>query len=250
MNIIITSEHRVGSRWLHYLLKDILSMRQSPEIDVSKIKEETPTIREYFETGRIVKFHHATPHDIIKDLEPHDYKIIGVVRNPRDRGVSLAFHNRYHENNPDAFVESTLDSDKEAVNYTISSNSYKDWNNNQLRLMIDGHSTHNYFENGPTNLKVPYIWTSYEWMLSDTKKEITTILNFLNINYNEEVVEDLVIAHSFKNKSGREPGEEDREDNWRRKGMMLDWINWFNPQMLKETRQNQNEYWTRLIRNS
>jgi len=96
MNLIITSEHRVGSRWMHYLLADLYGMMASPEIDADKIIEKKKEVEAYFSNRRIVKFHHAVPGDIVEALPNRNYSIIGIVRNPMDRAVSLAFHNRYH----------------------------------------------------------------------------------------------------------------------------------------------------------
>ncbi|MFX1597291.1 MAG: sulfotransferase domain-containing protein, partial [Promethearchaeota archaeon] len=167
-----------------------------------------------------------------------------VVRNPRDRGVSLAFHNRYHENNPGNFKESKLATDFDAVKFTVMGSSFECWNKNQEYLMWRNHSTHS----DRSDNKLPYIWTSYEWLLSDTYREVKAILDFIGSNASDLRVKQMIKNHSFKSKSARNPGDEDRRNNWRRKGVMLDWINWYDSDMAEHTKDVQEKYWELLIR--
>jgi len=245
MNIIITSEHRCGSRWLHYLLADVLDKNVSPEregtpVGIYKSRHE---VKQFFNTNRIVKYHHGTRESIEGSLKGIDYKIIAMVRNPRDRGVSKAFHDYYHPKH-NYSVKNNVTTDFEAVKWTVNSAPYIDDNWRQLELMKDGYSTRNYTGDSK------YIWTSYEWMKDDAEREVSAILKrfgiILPVVYN---LSDFIERHSFKNKSGREPGQEDRKNNWRRKGKMLDWINWFDNDMRRDTQTIQEEYWKQLIAN-
>lgn len=243
-NIIIASEHRVGSRWLHYLLADILDKKVSPEMDVTRLTKDNSKINERFRNNKIVKFHRARPITIFEKL-PGDYSVIGVVRNPRDRGVSLCFHNRYHETNPDNYKESKFDTDKEAMEYTIlKSHGYKEANKRQRDYMINGYSTRGHFGNS-----INYIWTSYEWMKEDIFREIKTILDFLKIDISPQVIAVNIHRHSFSKKAGRQAGTENREDTWRRKGVNNDWVNWFTPEMERRTQVEQELYCEILNKN-
>lgn len=242
MKIVITSEMRVGSRWLHYLLADLYVMNVSPEVDKGIMDERLPLIRQYMQTGRIAKFHHATQNDILDVVLPIDYKIIGVVRNPRDRVVSKAFHMRYNrEGKPVNF-----DSDLDAVDKCVKEDYFNMANSRQLSMMPDGHSTRlrNNFD-----FQLPYIWTSYEWMKEDIIKEVGLITEFLGVHIPESNIVKVCERHDFKNKSGREIGKEKRNDRWRRKGVIGDWINWFTVEHLELTHEPQIQYWRKLLRN-
>lgn len=240
MKLIITSEHRVGSRWIHYLLADLLGMKTSPEIDVKTLWDDAlvKIIKGRLSNGIIVKFHHATQDDILKTIKPHDYNILGIVRNPRDRLVSLAFHNKYHPYGK--FPEQDFDEDLDAVRFTVlESNAAKGWTENQFNLMERDYSTRN-----KVNFDKPYIWTSYRWLLDDTAGEIEKILSFIGVYVNDrQGFLDVINKHSFKTKSGRRRGKEKRDDYWRRKGVMKDWKNWFDDEMIEATEEVQNKYW-------
>lgn len=243
MNIIITSEHRVGSRWLHYLLADLLDMSVSPEIDAKKASDKLDEIRQRFKDNRIVKFHHATPEGLVESIKPVDYKVIGVVRNPRDRGVSRAFHDFYHPNH-DYKVKSVATNDQEAIKFTILNETYmRDNIRQQDELMLPGYSTNNL-----VNSELPYIWTCYEWMILNNYREVGAIIDFLGLNtsISEEQIYKFVEKHSFKSRSGRKQGTEKRSDTWRRKGIIGDWENWFTEDMVDRTEDIQEEYWARL----
>ena len=246
MNLIITSEHRCGSRWLHYLLADLLDKGVSPERDgtpigVYKSKNE---VKQFFGTGRIAKYHHGTRETIEGGLKHDiDYKIIAMVRNPRDRAVSKAFHDFYHPKH-NYGVKKNATTDFEAVKWTVNSETYMDDNWRQLELMTDNYSTRNYSGDGQ------YIWTSYEWMKDDTAREIDAILKVFGIILPGEYDLDFFVdMHSFKRRAGREPGDEVRTDTWRRKGKMLDWVNWYDSDMCLSTQLIQEEYWKQLIIN-
>lgn len=244
MDFIITSEHRVGSRWMHYLLADLLSKSVSPELDVTRLTRDNKLIKQRLLANKIVKFHRAVPTTIFTKLIG-DYKILGVVRNPRDRGVSLCFHNRYHERNPQNFKESKFGNDDEAMAYTIMrSGTFTEGNKRQLKYMLDGYSTRNRYATA-----LPYIWTSYEWLKEDTLSEVRAILDFLEVDIADSRVKHFVDKHSFKKKAGRPVGKEERENNWRRKGINNDWQNWFTPKMVEHTEYEQERYWEILNRN-
>lgn len=245
MNLIITSEHRVGSRWMHYLLADIYSMSPSPEMDAKKIPSNLDEIEKRFKERRIVKFHHALPEDIFGVI-PGDYKVIGMVRNPRDRAVSFAFHNRYHKNDY-PFPQRDFTTDFEAVQYTVfQDEAYKENTKRQFLLMVPELSTRKFKDWDIENGESRYIWTAYEWMKEDTLEEIRTIVKFIGEDVDDTHVVNTVRKHSFKAKSGRSPGNEDRKNIWRRKGVVGDYLNWFDEGMMYITEEDYATYQEKL----
>ena len=251
MKLIITSEQRVGSRWMHYLFADILRKEPSPEIDGSRFyKGELDAILaltiSYLEEGRIPKFHGIGAIALDRFLKSHgvrDFGILGVVRNPYDRAVSLAFHNRYHKNNT-TFKQKSFDTDEEAVIWTaIEDAGFRKSHTRQVAdLMLPFFSTYsNYYHQGDFN----YVWTTYEWLKENPSGEIQTILRTLFKGQTiprTQLIDQFVNAHDFKQKSGREAGQEKRDDLWRRKGMVGDHVNWFNNACYESLERFQNSY--------
>jgi len=218
-------------------------MKVSGEIDTTKMIIFNEKIKGYFREGRIVKLHHATPKGIIASIKPRNYKIIGVVRNPRDRAVSRTFHRKFNITGED--LEPYFN-DTQAVQYTVmGSEEFKAYTKNQFEFMLDGYATRS-----KTLNKLPYIWTSYEWLLHNTTREVQVICNFLGISHPKKRIQQVVTQNSFETKSNRKPGNEHRKDLWRRKGIMADWVNWFTEDMVRHTAKEQERYWQILMRNS
>lgn len=251
MNLIITSEQRVGSRWMHYLFCDILQKSPSPEIDGHRfyngqLEEILALTKGYLDSGRIPKFHGIGAIALDRFLKQHgvvDFGILGVVRNPYDRAVSLTFHNRYHPKN-NSFKQKEFDTDEEAVIWTATEDSgFRKSHTRQVAdLMLPFYSTFSNFY--PMN-DYNYIWTTYEWLKEDTAGEVQTILRALfrgKTIPRRELIEKFVKSHNFKSKSGREVGEEKRNDLWRRKGVVGDHVNWFTDECYEALEPYQNLY--------
>lgn len=249
--LIITSEQRVGSRWMHRVFADLLSKEVSPEIgagrfyDITKVGGVVSEVKSYLKEGKIPKFHGVgavvLDEFLKKNLEisPYKYLILGIVRNPYDRAVSLAFHNRYHKRA--TFQQKILDTDREAVIWTATTDDgFKESNTRQLSdLMLPDHSTYSREE----DRSFPYIWTTYEWLKASLNQEVLAILSALEVvPPPEELLEDILARHSFKKKSGRKIGEEQRNNLWHRKGINDDYINWFDDSCYEALRRVQYYY--------
>jgi len=250
MKLLITSEQRVGSRWMHYLFADLLKQQPSPEIDGSRfyngeLDEVLKIVTSHLKEERIPKFHGIGAIALDRFLKSHgveDFGILGVVRNPYDRTVSLAFHNRYHKKHQ-GFAQKKVDTDEEAIIYTATEDAgFRSSHVRQVSdLMLPFYST--YSTSNLTDFN--YVWTTYEWLKEDTAGEIQTALRRLFYGETiprQQMIQNFVDAHDFKRKSGRQVGEEKRDDLWRRKGMVGDHVNWFNDDCYKALEPYQNLY--------
>jgi hypothetical protein len=203
-------------------------------------------VRQQFAQNRIAKTHQVSPEYVLAKVHPWDFQIIGIVRNPRDRIVSWAFHCRYQteyirEYNVDAAIRFAVnssmlrqaDSDKAAVKLAValSENDTKA----QFELMRAGESTKG---RNHTN----YIWTTYEWLLHDPVKEVSAIVAFLAVDISQEQIAEVCRRHSFHLLYKRRPGTEQRDNAWGRKGIVGDWKNWFDSDMLEKTQQSTDMY--------
>lgn len=250
MKLIITSEQRVGSRWMHYLFADLLGQSPSPEIGGHRfyngdLDHVIGRVKKYFKEDRIPKFHGVGAFALYQFLVSEgieDFGILGVVRNPYDRAVSLAFHNRYHKKHH--FKQKDFDTDEDAVIWTATKDSgfLKSCIRQYSDLMLPHYSSYsNYY---PEVGRIPYIWTTYKWLKEDTAGEIQTIIRTLNkgIAPRTQQIQEHVERHSFKKRSGRKEGKEKRSNLWHRKGIMGDHKNWFNEDCYRELEPHQYRY--------
>lgn len=251
-NIIIASEMRVGSRWLHYLLKDLYRMKVSPEIGIHRVKNEKEDVlkkvKEYMSNDRIVKFHGLKPENLLKFLpkeEFGDYKVIFIVRNPRDRGISLAFHHK-NEKGYDKWNDLT---DKEAIERAfLDTKELKHGNEVMFETMKRENSLFYVIKKNKIKSS-SYVWISYEWMIEDIFNQIVGINMYLEggkKTFSNDEIDDAIMKNHFETKSGRELGKEDRKDTWRRKGIVGDWMNHFDGALFDSSKKDWDIYW-RLV---
>ena len=173
-------------------------------------------------------------------------RIFLVVRDGRDVIVSMYFHmllwNDRNKKNP------------KDINYFRSKLRFSDYDNviDNMPMFIEFVFTHN-----PSKLiyyNFPGSWSlfnhewiqyskdykniriiSYESLLRNTnsvlKKALTGLTNekFLKMNRIDEIVE----KYSFKNQTGRNPGDLNK-NSFLRKGISGDWVNYFNNQSCKK----------------
>ncbi len=66
----------------------------------------------------------------------------------------------------------------------------------------------------------------YEDLIADEKKVFGQILSHLGIEISEEELQSAIDSHSFQSITGREPGQENPRDHFR-KGVAGDWRNYF-----------------------
>lgn len=235
-NIVITSEMRTGSRWLHYMLADMLSMETSPEMDTSRLFSDGAYRLIYFlEDAIIPKFHRSTYWDFETIFGDSKLNVVAVVRNPRDRCVSVAFHNRYHKISDTKQKE--FSNDFEAVEFTaLYDESFKKSNIRQLSLMIPG--------NFITNYKglFTYVWIDYDILIKNTIYCLQQINHIFKFDVPETKIIDICEAHKFSSIAKREPGNEERDNLWHRKGIVGDWNNWYTDKMIKETQMEFDTY--------
>lgn len=206
-------------------------MMVSPELDVSQLQNCNSLVRERFKEKRIVKFHHATQNQIFKNIKPLDYIVIGIVREPRDRVTSWTFHQRYKPPGQGLKEIKKAKSDKEAVRVAFNNESAKEANERQFILMEEGFSTKKiHTQDNPF-----YVWTCYEWLIENANQEIYTIAKLIKPNVKKSDIARAILLNSFKKKSGRSRGMENRRDEWRRKGIIGDYVNWFDDDMIEES---------------
>jgi len=216
---------RTGSTWIAEILRTILGKDYTSVVDGEVFgQKQVEIVRNNINSGKIQKQHHFLHTDILNKLNPHDYKIITVVRNPRDILTSIA-HFRMARFK---FKQSVCKTIKSLYDEFASVDLPR-----QIKRMEPGYSTRNKKYD-----KMPYIWTSYEWMKYNATAEIRKIINFLDIYYKPldilvKVVNEKMFLHKGNPKALR-------------RGAFGDWINHFDRKLIKTTQKLQEEYWERL----
>jgi len=253
MTLIVTSEMRVGSRWVHYLLGNILQEYIGPEVAGQKLfgseKQKTLNWVKLCLSNRIIpKFHGIgaiTLSRFLQEAGVEDFFVVGVARNPYDRAVSLAFHNRYSRK-PFPFKQKDVESDEEAVIWTATNDTgfYKSCIRQGSEITLHGYSTFSSLSGESLDV-LPYVWTTYEWLKEDTAGEIQGILRKAlrpAIAPRTQLINEYVNKHSFQSLSGRKAGDEKRDDQWHRKGVLNDHENWFTDECYEKLSTHQHYY--------
>ena len=218
IKIILIGSRRSGLAWIYNILEDLYK----------------------YDNKDIIIELHKTPVEIRNEYT--DYKIIGMVRNPRDRIVSVCFNQRYRDD-PEIPEISDASCDMRGIQATVNSNVVRNNNTYQLSIMKPGNST------WATNLPKNYIWTCYHWLLNNTKKEIKRIAEFLGVNKPDSNIKYVEMINSFQYKAERQSNIEDRMETLR-KGIEIDFFEYFRMniegdiyKLFKDTKQMYINYW-------
>ncbi len=79
-----------------------------------------------------------------------------------------------------------------------------------------------------------YIWTTYEWLLLDPKREIQALAEFLRLDVSAATITNAA------GRVGRGPGGNNRGH---RRGLMTEWASIFGEQLMAETAQLEERDW-------
>jgi len=191
--IYLLSSMRTGSTWLMHLLAPFYENT----FGGAYLKFKVPTndkVIHMLSQNYIVKAHRWTQHH----FKEFNYPIVSIVRNPLDRFTSTYFRLSRTQN-------LSYNKVKHLCFFTRKGDT-------QLLRMDEWYSTKTRHLNKDTK---PYIWTTYEWLLKNPKRELRLILDFLNIKYSSKQLDDAVVRSNKKTKS---------TSNFR-KGIIGDWKN-------------------------
>jgi len=191
--IYLLSHMRTGSTWLMHLLTTFYGNTTGG----AYLKYKTPhssKIINYLNNGYIVKAHRWGQYS----FKEFNYPVVSIVRNPLDRFTSVYFRLKRTRNT--------------SYNKAKRICFFSEKGDTQLLRMEKGFSTRTRDLNSSD---IPYIWTTYEWLLKNPKKELRAILNFLEISYTSKDL-NRALERGNKNTKGT--------SNFR-KGIIGDWKN-------------------------
>lgn len=240
--ICLVTAHKTGSRWLAKMLCQYYRLQSSPEfigaygIGVDLVE------RTHFRNNKLLKIH-PLRNDVLDmiDTEWAPIKCLVLVRSPRDRLVSYALHWRYHTDDKQ-FPQKMVGSDIDAMKVSLDSskdplfNVEEDFQYYAMTHYPNIHSSMSRSSN--------IAWSTYKDLNYNTEKELTNIISFLsNGKVSKSRVSAVVLSNRFKKLSnGRDKGIEDKRNIRFRKGIVGDYLNYFDDSLYESTKEIDRRY--------
>jgi hypothetical protein len=157
--------------------------------------------------------------------KPYYNKVVVVLRDPRDVYVSFYFHEVY------------LKKDKKLLTNMGYNGSLSDQANFKKYLL--------YKLNNPQSLSPGFSFSEfyrswidkpnihivhYEQLHNNPEEALVGIVKYLGYEINDSQINKSIKRHEFKNITGREKGQEDKNSH-KRKGIVGDWKNYFTDEL-------------------
>ena len=233
--LVVASPHKVGSTWVYKILRELTGFHDIfPPYRMfkehRKVRIPLKTLSKYFNDlkkgkGYLFKSHSMPPDEIINDVY-----YITVIRDPRDLIVSMA---NYVSNLPvelggwgeDFKIKSNRDKILEVIERSdFIYELYYAWSKYDNCVML-----------------------KYEELKVDIHSAIHQILNFSGLEISEEKISKAIESNDFRRVSGRKSGKENKKSFYR-KGIVGDWRNHFDEEMLNKLYSKDDGKWLRLIK--
>jgi hypothetical protein len=187
---------------------------------------ERKNLKNGFPVNSIISPLYIRYNDFIDLKKPKDYKVIYIMRDPRDLIVSWYFSIKYShviiskQQEKIQKMLNKIDNDQRAINYILKLTSYpwqKIYNINSIKYW--------YQNKKHIDLK---IFKFEDLFGKDSFFHFESMLKYLEIDISNEELSNILCDLSFsKFSSGRETGQEDVKSHYR-KGVSGDWKNYFN----------------------
>jgi hypothetical protein len=234
MVVVVGTAHKVGSTWLFNLVKNLGHFEEISKQLPAKLQDnrtlllDRPESLEYLSSLKgynIFKSHsYPLPAGSIGKI-----KYLSIYRDPRDVIISSIFY------------LSNLDIKRGGWGKEFSRLSEKE------RIIT-------FIEKGDFCVSrleewyhVPYAGRiSYERLKENPLAALKKIVAFLKLRINDRTIKEVISRNSFKSRSGRKAGDENKNDILR-KGIVGDWKNYFNKDCTYAFKHAKEGRWNRLL---
>jgi hypothetical protein len=232
--IVIASPHKVGSTWIYQILRDLTAFYDIfPPYrifkELRKVKIPLDDLFDYFSTlkkgkGYLFKSHSLPP----KRVNP-DVFYITVIRDPRDLMVSMSKYVSHLPVELGGWGEEFRKMDERK----------------KLICLIDKSDFIFDLYNAWANYDNCLIF-KYEDLKKDIYNSVIRIVRFTGICVEDSKIRNAIAKNDFKKVSGRKSGVE-KTNSFYRKGIVGDWKNYFDDELLEYLYTTQNARWKKII---
>ncbi len=232
--IIVVSPHKVGSTWVYKILREMTYFHDIfPPLKIfkeyRKVRIPLDELIPYFDTLKKGKGYLFKSHSHPPNVCPDYMRLVTVIRDPRDVFVSMT---NYVSNIP-----------KELGGWGIE---YANKSKKQQLLEL--------IENSDFMYDLFYSWSTYdnclllkyEELKSDIEKCTKIMVDYCGINVDQSVITKSIELNDFSKLTGRKSGIENKSSFYR-KGIVGDWKNHFNDELLNKLYTNKDNRWEKLI---
>lgn len=225
--VLIVGPMKTGTTWMMHLVSSVPGYRSANIVEVSDVHEFVA-----FRPGDVIQGHWKLFPTFKEILVSGNYRIILMIRDPRDQLVSYMFHVRRRVENPLHKLVADVSFDEALMclmekwqqkNESIAGNRGVQGNIEVIQSWLEARDG------------LPILPVKYEDLYANPVLQFTIILRHLLIELNEKMVRSVVSRNRFERlvigkrfwKDQRAAGQEDTSSHFR-KGITGDWQNYFN----------------------
>ncbi len=234
--VIVASAHKVGSTWLFRMLTELGHFKIKPipqEFEeTGTLLLETPKVFQFLiqqEGSCIFKSHSYPITDSFAAPLEKEIKFITIVRDPRDVVVSASFYLALLEKKKGGWGKEFRELTEADRILTLLKQA------DFLLVRLE-----KWFQT-PIAYNV-----RYENLIKTPLQELEGCLDYLGFHVNTQDVENIIQKHSFKSKTGRNPGDE-KKSAVLRKGIIGDWKNYFDQACITAFKTQKEGRWNTLL---
>jgi lipopolysaccharide transport system ATP-binding protein len=210
------THYKSGSQWVLAVLSEVAKDRI-----IDPLVGADHVTRQPIETGRIYPCVYLPKPKFLAALPPENSKIFIVIRDLRDTLVSLYFSVRNSHQ--------ILSPGQQELRDALRSRAVADGLLllMEKRLYVSAEIQKTWMNSG-------HLLVRYEDLIRDEHAFFKKIISYCGIAVaGDASLEAAIDLHSFENRAGRKPGEEDVNSH-HRKGISGDWRNYFDASLIRE----------------
>jgi hypothetical protein len=230
--VVLASAHKVGSTWLFDMIAELGKFKKTPPPrsynDTGTLIIDRDDLSNYFRylPGRRIFKSHSYPPNFNYDRH---VKLVNIFRDPRDVIVSNIFYLANLDPQLGGWgAEFKSLSESERILLFIRKGDF-------CLTRLENWFAHK------SGFKI-----RYEELLINCAGQLSKLFDWLELSVSPEDIEKTVEIHSFKNRSNRNPGQENI-NSFFRKGISGDWKNYFDRNCIRALKTEKGRRWNRLL---